>query len=158
MEQETSNAPVPKVAVDAINSYYCLMQRKIRHSAAITMVLILGWLSLDGWVYLQRGYSLSIALSGHASSVYHVDFPTWRVSAHVLLWVAGMIAILAYVTCQGWASAAAWLAFGATSLLGIHDVDQYGTIGSPTSVWSVLLFLSFALLVRVDPFAPNANA
>ena len=69
-----------------------------------------------------------------------------------------MAAIVAYVARSRWASTAAWLTFAATLLVGIYDVVKYGTIGSPTSIWTVLLLLLFALLTRFAPLAPRANA
>jgi len=95
---------------------------------------------------------------GHPASVFHVDFPAWRAAVHVLLSVVAVAAIVAYVTRSRWASTAAWPIFAATLLVGIYDVVQYGTIGSPTSIWTVLLLLLFALLTRFGPLPPTANA
>lgn len=134
------------------------MTRQILVGTALAVALFLGWLAWDGWLYLQRGYSLGISMAGHPSSVFHIDFPAWRAAVHVLLWVAAMAAIGAYITGRRWASIAAWLTFAATLLVGIYDVVQYGTIGSPTSIWTALLLLLLALLTRFGPLVASASA
>ena len=134
------------------------MTRQFLIGTAVAVALFLGWLAWDGWFYLQRGYSLGVSTAGHPDSVFHIDFPVWRAAVHVLLWVAAMATIAAYVTGRHWASKAAWLTFVATLLVGVYDVVQYGTIGSPTSIWAVLLLLLFALLTRFGPLAPRTNA
>ena len=133
------------------------MKRQFLIGTAVAVALFLGWLAVDGWFYLQRGYSLRAAIAGHPGSIFHVDFPMWRAAVHVLLWVAAMAAIVAYVTDRRWASTGAWLTFAATLVIGIYDVVQYGTIGSPTSIWTVLLLFLFALLTRFGPLAPRAK-
>jgi hypothetical protein len=40
----------------------------------------------------------------------------------------------------------------------MHDVTQYGTMGSPTSIWTVVLLLLFALLTRFGPLWLRARA
>ena len=124
------------------------MTRQFFIGTAVAVALFLGWWAWDGWFYLQRGYSLGVSMAGHPGSVFHVDFPVWRAALHVLLWLAAMVAIVAYVTGRRWASTAAWLTFATTLLVGVYDVVQYGTIGSPTSIWTLLLLLLFALLTR----------
>jgi hypothetical protein len=134
------------------------MTRQILVGTALAVALFLGWLAWDGWLYLQRGYSLGISMAGHPSSVFHIDFPAWRAAVHLLLWVAAMAAIGAYITGRRWASIAAWLTFAATLLVGIYDVVQYGTMGSPSSIWTVLLLSLFALLTRFGPLSPRPAA
>ena len=111
-----------------------------------------------GGLYIQRGYSLGVALEGEPGSVYHGDFPRWRATVHVALWVAAMASIAAYVAGRQWASTIAWLTFAAVLIVGILDVGEYGTMGSPTSIWTVLLLLLFALLTRFGPLASRAAA
>jgi hypothetical protein len=134
------------------------MKRQVLIATALALAVFLGWLALDGWTYLQRGYSFSISMAGHPGSVFHIDFPVWRAAFHVLLWVAAMAAIVAYVTGRRWASAAAWLTYAATLTIGIYDVVQFGTMGSPTSIWAVLLLLFFALLTSFGPLTARAEA
>lgn len=134
------------------------MTRQFLIGAAVGVTLFLGWLAWEGWFYLQRGYSLGVSMTGHPASVFHIDFPVWRAAVHILLWIAAMAAIVAYVTSRRWASTAAWLAFAATLFVGIYDVVQYGTIGSPTSIWTVLLLLFFALLTSFGSLATRADA
>ena len=134
------------------------MTRQVFIGTAVAVAVFLGWLAWDGLIYLQRGYSLGVSVAGHPASVFHVDFPVWRAAVHVLLWLSAMTAILAYITGRRWASTAAWLTFGATLVTGIYDIVQYGTMGSPTSIWTVLMLLLFALLTRFGPLTPRAAA
>lgn len=134
------------------------MMRQALIVIAMVVVISLGWLAWDGWFYIQRGYSLGVWISGHPASEYHIDFPSWRKGIHVLLWAAAMVAIGAYAVEQSWALAAIWLTFAMTSFVGIHDVVQYGTMGSPTSIWTVLLLLLFALLGTVARLRSRAGA
>jgi hypothetical protein len=134
------------------------MTRQFLIGTSVAVASFLGWLAWEGWFYLQRGYSLSVSMAGHPTSVYHIDFPAWRAAVHVILCVAAMAAIVAYVTHRRWASTATWLTFAATLFVGIYDVVQYGTVGSPTSIWTVLLLLLFAVLTRFSPLAPRGNA
>ncbi|HEX8667281.1 MAG TPA: hypothetical protein VF727_02790 [Allosphingosinicella sp.] len=131
------------------------MARQVLIGTAVIIALCLGWLAWGGWSYLQRGYSLGLSMNGHARSIFHIEFPAWRAAIHVSQWVAEMAATVAYVTSLRWASTAAWLTFAATLLVGTYDVTQYGIIGSPTSIWNVLLLLLFALLTAVRPLAPR---
>ena len=133
------------------------MTRRLLIGTALAVALFLAWLAWDGWLYLQRGYSLGVATAGELASVFHIDFPVWRAAIHVLLWIAAMAAIAAYAAGRRWASAAAWMAFAATLVIGIYDVIQYGTMGSPTSIWTILLLLLIALLTRFGPLAPRAE-
>ncbi len=134
------------------------MTRQFLIGIAVAVGLFLSWLAWDGWFYLRRGYSLGVSMSAHQASVFHIDFPAWRVAVHILLWVAAMAVIVAYVRGRPGASTSAWLIFAAASLIGIYDVVQYGSIGSPTSIWTVLLLLLVALLTRLGPLAPKADA
>lgn len=129
------------------------MTRQLLIGIAVVVGLFLGWLAWDGWFYLQRGYSLDVSIAGHPGSVFHINFPIWRAAVHVLLWVAAVAAIVAYVTGRPRASTVAWLTLAATVAIGIYDVVQYGTIGSPTSIWTVLLLALFALLTTFGPLA-----
>jgi len=152
--------PIADIRIDAtaLQRHAGPMRRQLLIGAAVAMALVLGWFAWSGWFYLQRGYSLSVAMAGHPDSVFHIDFPTWRAAVHVLLWAAAMAAIVAYVTARRWAPTAAWLTFAATMAIGIYDVVQYGTMGSPSSIWTVLLLLLFSLLTRFGPLAPRATA
>lgn len=134
------------------------MMRPFLIGTAAAVALVIGWLAWDGWVYLQRGYSLGVSLGRHPASIFHVAFPAWRAAIHFLLWVAAMAAIVAYVASSGWASAIAWLTLTLTLLVGVYDARQYGTVGSPTSIWTVLALLVLALLTRLGPLAPEVRA
>lgn len=122
---------------------------------AVAVALFLSWLGWDGWFYLQRGYSLRVSMSGHQASVFHIGLSAWRGVVHILLWLAAMAVIVAYITGRQGASTAAWLIFAAASLIGIYDIIQYGSIGSPTSIWTVLLLLLVALFTKLGPLTPR---
>ena len=134
------------------------MTRWLFIGAAVGVALLLTWWAWDGWLYLQRGYSLGVGMPGKRAWILQIAFPTWRAAAHVLLWVTAMIAAFAFVADLRWASSAAWFAFGATVAVGIYDVVEYGTMGSPTSVWVVLLLLLFALVTTFGSFEPPKEA
>ena len=134
------------------------MTRRFLIVTAVVVAFCLAWLGWDGWSYLQRGYSLGVSMAGRSASVFHIDFPAWRAAVHILLWVAAMSAVVIYIAGSRWASAAAWLAFAATLVVGIYDVAQYGTLGSPTSVWTVSLLLLLALLTTFGRLATEAES
>lgn len=134
------------------------MTRRVFVAAALAGAVLLTWLAWDGWFQLQRGYTLRVRMAGEAGSIFRTDFPPWRTAVHVLLWVAAMASTGAYVAGRRWASTAAWLTFAATMIIGIYDVVQYGTTGSPTSIWTVLLLLLLALLTSFGPLAPGPEA
>ena len=94
------------------------MTRQFLTGTAVAVALFLGWLAWDGWFYLQRSYSLGVSMAGRPASVFHIHFPLWRAAVRVLLWVAAMAAIVAYVTRRAWASTATWLTF-----IDVADID-----------------------------------
>lgn len=127
------------------------MMRPLLIVSAVAVAIALAWLAWDGWSYLQRGYSIGVSTAGHPTSEKEVDFPAWRAGVHILLWLAAMIATGAYLAGRPWASSAAWVTFAITSFVALCDVVQYGILGSPSSIWTVLLLLLLALL---STFAP----
>jgi hypothetical protein len=131
------------------------MMRRLLICTALAVALFLAWLAWGGWLYLQHGYSLAVGFAGEPGSIFHIDFPAWRAAVHVLRWVAAMTAIVAYLGGRRWASTVAWLTFAATLVMGVYDVVQYGMIGSPTSIWTILLLLLFALLTKFGPMTPK---
>jgi hypothetical protein len=134
------------------------IMRQVLIGAAIVAAVLLGWLAWDGWIYLQRGYSLGVSMEGQAASVFHIDFPMWRAATHALLCIAAMAAIVAYISGHRRAPTIAWLTFAATLAVGIYDLVQYGTIGSPTSIWTLFVLLLFSLLTRFRPLPSKGTA
>ena len=124
---------------------------------AAAVAVALAWLAWDGWFYIQRGYSLALSFAGSPTSDYHVEFPAWRAGVHVLLWAGAMASIGAYVAEHRRASTAAWLTFAATLFVGMFDVVQYGTLGSHTSIRTVMLLFLFVLLATVAPLSRRAE-
>ena len=154
--------PVADIQMDAaeLHRHAGPMKRQFLIGTAVAVALFLGWLC-GRWLVLPPTRLLSPRLTWRVIRwpfIFHIDFPMWRAAVHVLLWVAAMAAIVAYVTDRHWASTGAWLTFAATLVIGIYDVVQYGTIGSPTSIWTVLLLFLFALFTRFGPLAPRAKA
>lgn len=152
--------PIADIPIDALahRRHADSMTRSIIIGTAMAIAVLLAWLAWDGWLYLQRGYSLQVGLAGEPGSTFHTDFPAWRAAVHVLLWLVAIAAIVAYVAGRTWASLAAWLTFATTLAAGIYDVVQYGTIGSPTSIWTVLLLLLVALLATFGRPEMSAEA
>jgi len=131
------------------------MTQRLLVGAALCVAVLLTWLAWDGWLYLQSGYSLSVGMAGETGSIFHIDFPAWRTVIHVLIWVAGLASIAAYIAGIRWASTLAWLTLAVALAIGLSDVSQYGTMGSPTSIWTILLLLIFGLLTRFGRMAPE---
>jgi hypothetical protein len=125
-----------------------LVIRAFRIAAMLSAAVILTWLSYQGWIYLQRGYSIAVAFEGQQATTSHISFPHWRLMAHLFLWAAMMGSIVAYLLGRHWSTATAWLVCAATCGIGIYDVEQFGLLGSPTSIWTVVLLLVVALLTK----------
>lgn len=133
------------------------MTRRLLIGSGIVMAAALTWLAWNGWTYLRAGYSLALSMPGRPPAVSHIDFPAWRAMVHILLWLATLIGAVAYATGRRWASLATWSVVAAIVLVGISDVVRYGFIGSPTSVWTVLLVLLLALLTSFGSVAPSTR-
>jgi hypothetical protein len=128
-----------------------LVIRAFRIATVLTAAVILTWLFYQGWIYLQRGYWIGVGLEGQQATTSHISFPHWRLLAHLLLWAAMMCSIVACLLGRHWSTATAWLACAATCGVGIYDVEQFGLLGSPTSIWTVVLLLVVALLAKARP-------
>jgi hypothetical protein len=128
-----------------------LVIRAFRIAAMLSAAVILTWLFYQGWIYLQRGYSIAVAFEGQQATTSHISFPHWRLLAHLLLWAAMTGSIVAYLLGRHWSTAIAWLVCAATCGIGIYDVEQFGLLGSPTSIWTVVLLLVLALLTKARP-------
>lgn len=127
-------------------------------AAAFALAVCLAWLAWDGWSYLHRGYSIGVAGAGGPPLVFHVDFPLSRAAVHVLLWGAAMGTIVGYGAARNWAPVAGWMTLAASCGVGIHDIAEYGAMGSPTSVWTLLLLLILAVLAQWLPLGAGSDA
>jgi hypothetical protein len=134
------------------------MTHKLLVGSAVAVAICLTWLAWDELLYLQHGYSVRVSLAEGPASTTKINFPAWRIAVHILLWIAAMAAILAYIQVRSWAQTVAWLTFVGTLAMGVYDVVLYGTIASPTSIWSVLLLLLFALLTTFGRLFPTVDA
>jgi hypothetical protein len=110
--------------------------------AAVVLVV----LAVDEASYLQRGYSLSLGFAGQPPSVVHIDFPTWLKVAHGVVGLVALSALTFLAMMRRTGVPLAWATFVAAIAVGIHDVVQYGTLGSPTSIKTILLFFVLSIL------------
>lgn len=109
--------------------------------------LFIAWSAISGWVYIERGYPLAFAMEGYPVTIRHFGFPRWRAAVHLLLSAGTIAAVLTVLFKQRWAPVAAWTIWALTVAVGYYDVDRWGFMGSPTSIWTVLVLLLFAVLV-----------
>jgi hypothetical protein len=127
------------------------MNRHALIGVAIAVAVALSWLSIEGGFYLQKGYSLSVSLNGGNGRVAHIDFPIWRQYLHVLLWLGAMVAAFTYIAGLHGAARTAFGVFATSSVVGMLDVWEYGTLGAPTSIWTILLLSLLVVLAKLQP-------
>jgi len=115
---------------------------------AVFFAALLVAVGVGQWAYLDKGYSLGVSIGGGPVSISHIDFPGWRKVAQIILCTAAFIALWLFANGRRGASPVAWIVLAAAMSLGVSDVLQYGAIGSPTSKWSILVFIGLALVVQ----------
>lgn len=103
---------------------------------------------VNEWQYVQEGYSLKIGEVGGAFSEYVIQFPLWRSIAVYVVALAILVGVGLAMAGRRLAVVVLGVALFATVVIGAYDVDQYGTIGSPTSLKSVALLLLLLVTVR----------
>ena len=124
-------------------------RRRTVYAIALIFGIALSALNFQTDLYLQRGYSLVVTLSGQPAAISRFEFPVWRIGLHLLLWIAALVA-LALIAAERRAGAAlAWFVFCASLAVAGHDVWRYGTLGSPSSIWALLLLLLFPILAKM---------
>jgi hypothetical protein len=111
---------------------------------AIAIVLVV--LGLDEASYLQRGYDLALGFAGESPSVVHTTFPVWLKVAHGLIGLGALSTLAFTATMHRAAVPLAWGTLGAAIAMGYYDVIQYGTLGSPTSIKTILLLFLLCVL------------
>ena len=117
--------------------------------ALIFAILLLG-AGAAQWAYLDHGYTLGIAINGGPVSSSHIGFPWSRKLVLLALGVAAFGTLWLFASSRKRDRVVAWatLAFGL--LVALFDIREYGTIGSPTTLWAVLLLLALALAVQLS--------
>lgn len=149
------NRPIADFLVEATigSCHGVFMNRLTLIVAAIAIALAISWLSIEEWPLLRKGYSLSASLNGENGAASHVDFPLWRQCAHVLLWLAALVGVFTYIIGHRWAVRTAVSVLAGTLLIGMLDVNEYGTLGAPLSIWTILLLGLLAVLAKFKTFA-----
>jgi len=122
------------------------MRQGLLIGSVVAVALLLTWLAWIELRYLHQDHSVKISWPGKPTYVHHVEFPSWMMAVHGLLWLAAMAATIAFLLAQTWAPTVAWTTFAITLVSSIYYIAQYGTMGSPTSKWTVLLLLILALI------------
>lgn len=117
--------------------------------ALIFAVLLLG-VGASQWAYLDRGYALSVAINGGAASSSHIGFPWSRKLVLLVLGVAAFGAVWLFASSHKLDRAMGWATFALGMLVALFDVREYGTMGSPTTLWAVLLLLALALTAQLS--------
>ncbi len=108
-------------------------------AVALVGLLLLG---IVEWQYIQDGYRLAAGIEGGPWSSHDVQIPLWRkVVTWVILLVAATGISLSVMTHRS-AVIVLGSAFGIRVVVGILDVREYGTMGSPTSLQAVALLLA----------------
>lgn len=120
----------------------------------IFAVLLLG-VGASQWAYLDRGYALSVAINGGAASSSHIGFPGSRKLALLVLGATAFGTLWLFASSHKLDRAMGWATFALGMLVALFDVREYGTMGSPTTLWAVLLLLALALTVQL--FARRAE-
>ncbi len=98
------------------------------------------------FIYLGRGYDLVLTIDGGIRSGYHVDFPIWRRAANVIVWIFACGCVLLFYF--GHRSALVSTIIMGTMVVSASDVYNYGSIGSPRSLWTVATLLMLIAGVR----------
>ena len=113
--------------------------------AAAVIAVFLG---ADEARYLLHGYALTMTVEApfgrSGPTVSHIGFPLWLGLVHGAIYL-GIFVILALAALfRREAFFLSWATFLVAVTVGMLDVYQYGTIGSPTSLGTVLLVLLLA--------------
>ena len=118
--------------------------------AAMLLAILLLGAGMSQWLYLDRGYTLGIAIDGGATTRSHVSFPWSRKLILLALGGAAFGALWLFASSHRLDRTATWAAFAVGLLVALFDVREYGTLGSPTTLWALLLLLAMALTVQLS--------
>ena len=112
----------------------------------VVAAIVLVALAVDEASYLQRGYDLSMGFAGQVPSIVHTTFPTWLKVTHGLIGLGALSTLVFTAMMRRIAVPLAWVTLGAAIAVGYYDVIQYGTLGSPTSIKTILLLFLLCIL------------
>ena len=125
-------------------------RENIARGTVLIVALITLIFAVNEAEYLLRGYSLSMRFDAsfeqRGATTSHIDFPIWLGLVHGVIYLAIFVTLVLTILFRHQALLLAWLTFLAALLVGVLDVYQYGTIGSPTSIKTILLILILAAL------------
>jgi hypothetical protein len=115
------------------------------------LVALVGFIfALGDAQYLWRGYCLQMSIQASFENrgpfVSHISFPPWLAVVHGAIYLALFVILGLSALFRRQAFLLAWMTFLAVLIVGALEVQEYGTIGSPTSIKTVLLILVLALL------------
>lgn len=119
--------------------------------AAVILAILLLAAGTSQWVYLDRGYTLGIVIDGGAATSSHVNFPWGRKLVLLPLGVFAFATLWLFASSHPLDRTAAWAMLAVGLLVALSDVREYGTLGSPTTLWALLLLLAMALMVQLAP-------
>jgi hypothetical protein len=113
-------------------------------AVGVLALLALVFVATETWLRLVAGYQLHIGFEGGPRTTYDIVFPFWRklLEGVVLVVLAGGILLGMFGRSRAFSAIVVGIA--GVAALGLYDVWEYGTIGSPTSKWTG--FLVAALL------------
>ena len=112
----------------------------------VVTAIVLVALAVDEASYLQRGYDLSMGFAGQSPSIVHTAFPAWLKVTHGLIGFGALSTLVFTAMTRRIAVPLAWVTLGAAIAVGYYDVIQYGTLGSPTSIKTILLLFLLCIL------------
>jgi hypothetical protein len=124
------------------------VKKRIVLGAGVLALVALAFVAREAWLHLEAGYQIQVGFEGGPYKTYDIVFPFWRkilgsaslavIAAGILLWMSEH------------SHAFSILLAGSTSVaaLGLYDVWQYGTMGTPTSLGTWLFVAaSFAAAI-----------
>src|SRR5262249_17228701 len=123
-----------------------MSNRNVILGTVVATAIVLVVLGLNEADYLERGYDFSGSFAGRTPRVVHIDFPTWLKAAHGLIGLAAFSTLTFLALMRRAAVPFAWVTLLVAMVVGIYDVYQYGTLGSPTSIKTVSLVLLLSML------------
>jgi hypothetical protein len=124
------------------------MRRKaVAVCLSFVLAVVLVVLGAAQAAHLQRGYSISISMGDNPDTVYHDPFPLWVKAGHAVTALAAMTSLVFFSMLRPVSIVAAWAAFASATAVGIYDIYEYGTIGTPTSGSYYLLVFVIAAVV-----------
>ena len=123
-----------------------MSNRKLILGTVLAAAIVLVVLGLHEASYLQRGYDLSMGFAGQRPSIVHTTFPTWLKVAHGLIGLGVLTTLVFTAMMRRVAVQLAWITLAAAITVGYYDVIQYGTLGSPTSIKTILLLFLLCIL------------